>query len=232
MITPPIDLVTIPLALSGGQVPGYNLRANRMMELLPTGIHFLGVVPKPQLVELFAALKRLRQTYHLALADTAAHGRQHYGDAFVEATMEQLQFDLGDTARADAIGQVPRAMRHPSLTAEHYYVVAKTIFRGLVTADEEAEAAKWLAVAVEKGLSPHTLQESIKAGRVLPEPSAAQKKSGLPTIEGVRFLFDQWKSKVTKKEGDIVHWDAERKRRLLEELRPFIDLAQRLMETI
>lgn len=215
---------SVSLAVIGGLNEGAKLRENRMFEMSPTGIRFHGKMSKPQIIELLQLLKQTKNIYHMALADVITHAKAEYGMEFVASALEQLEFDLADGIKANTIALLPSSVRHAKLSSEHLYVVGNAELAGKITPEQSKE---WLENAVECDLSAAELKASIEAGKVI-RSDKSPRKNTLVTIEGLHFWFMSWRKQVK----DVNQWDAERKRKLLEELSPIVQLAEEVRQSL
>jgi hypothetical protein len=211
---PTNKLSPISLAIVGGLAPGGKLRENRMVEVTPLGLIFRGEMSKDQFFELFALLKRVKDTYHVMLADAVKEAHSRHGAEFTSGALEQLEFEIPDVVRANTIGLAPAHGRNIELTNEHYFVIGKAIAAKKL---DDTEAAGWLATAAAEKLTPQELEDSIAAGKVVRiEGGTNRRTSGIATIEGIVFQAEQWKRKV---DPEVIQtWEPERKRKLLTEL--------------
>jgi hypothetical protein len=144
----------------------------------------------------------------LWLADFSRIAIHVLGEVGAQELAEQLDLEL----IADVLPSLEK--RDERLTAEHHFVVAR---HGL----SEEEQVRWLDVAAMEGLSARQMDASIGAGKVVrdvPRKAAA----GVPTIQGVRALFDLWLRAV---EDEIPKWNRERLEQLNEELSPIFQVA-------
>lgn len=213
----------VPLALTHGLAVGGKLRENRIVEVTAMGITFLGDLSFDQCVSLLAGLKHVQGAFHICLADVLAYMRQRFSDEAVENALVQLEFEMSDVAQATAIAAVPRQLRAPGLTSEHYFVVA----RADLTVDQQK---RWLRVASEKRLTGLELKRSIERGEVVKERSG-NSQSGIVTIQGIRYWFERWAAKMGGEE-QILHWEADFRRKWLEEVKPIIELAHKVEESL
>jgi hypothetical protein len=172
--------------------------------------------------EAVGTLQTVKHAYVSALADLTRHGREHFGDEFVAETFEQLQFDLADVTKADAVSHIPLLIRSEFfLTSEHAYVLAMKF------PEDEKSQKKWAALVKEHDLDAFELKRSIESDRLLRHSDlqeSAGHGAGIPTVQGVRFQFDKWQRSL----GDttsLLKQPPEEKRKILETLQPIIELA-------
>jgi len=224
----PTEKVT--LAIATGLDPGSNLRKNRIFHLTPLGVDFDGKLTPEQSREGFQFLRMADDCGHLWLADFIAKTTADHGEQFVQETLVQLQFPLDQAQRALAIGSLHRGVRHATLTTEHYWALAHAPEKRL----SDTEQLKWAAVAVEHKMTAAHLSKCIAAGKVLPKEDAARlsgRGSGVATPHGIRQAFDTWFRQVDANDP-IDRWPVDRKRELLEELRPVAKIVRDLEEEL
>lgn len=68
----------------------------------------------------------------------------------------------------------------------------------------------------------------VRADRTM---AAKGRNSGFATLQGVRQIFDVWRRKATKDEP-IEKWEEDRKRQVLEEIAPVVELANELRRSL
>lgn len=203
----------IQLAVMQGMPPGGKIRTNEIFALGITGITFNGEMSLERWRELMRMLRAWKQAGTTWLADAIRHGREQFGDAVVEETLVQMEFDLVDARRAMGIGALTDGVRHSSLTSEHYWVLSKA---ELPVEDQ----TKWSALAVEHELTAQQLAKSITAGKVVTNDGASGgggRASGFATFQGLRQLFDSAWRRVQANDP-LEKWDDDRKRALWCEL--------------
>lgn len=198
----------VKVAMTGGLSPGAKLRENQIFELSLTGVEFAGEMTFEQWFEAMSLLRMWDGAGKLWLADFFLKGREAFGQEQVEQAMMQLEFTIMDTERALAIASLPRGIRNPKLTTEHYWVLAQARL------DATAQAY-WAKAVLEHSLSARLLQESIAAGKVIVAPPG--RNGGVATVQAFRQTFDRWFKQVDKSDP-IAEWDESRKRQLWEEL--------------
>jgi hypothetical protein len=212
---------TIDLALTRGLSPGAKLRENRLFQITPTGLKFMGELSYEQWQDGMAMIKMMKGNLQVWLADFISHGRQLFGDEKVQETLAQMEFDYQDAQKAIAIGSLPAAVRRCGLTSEHYWVLAKA---GL----EDGQQEQWAALAEEHKLTPLQLVQSIAAGKVIKEGKGRNAGAkGIATVHGIRQYFDLWYHQVDKTDP-ITNWTPDRKRELWEELKGPVEVGVRL----
>lgn len=173
------------------------------------------------------SIRTVKCAYLLLLGDLTRHGIEQFGVEAVSREMEQLEFELSDATKADAIGQLPLDLRtRHKLGSEISFVLATCL-------DDEKEREKWAATASREKLNAFELKASIKAGRILRRDEIEEKTGhggGIQTIQGVRFQFDRWLRNTDR--NALLKKPPEEKRQLLELLLPVIELATQLEESL
>jgi len=147
------------------------------------------------------------------MADARLRGRREFGDEAVIGFEEQMDLDSPDLKAAMALEALE--CRSDSLTDQHLFVLASRVH-----SDEDRQS--WMDIARKEGLSPRELQASIAAHRVIRSGEAEKRAGGMATIEGVRGLFDLWAHQVP--EATWKGWDEGRRKALLEEILPIIEM--------
>lgn len=213
---------TVQLALIDGLQPGAKLRENRCFALTPTGAEFRGEMTEEQWRAGMQILRLSQSAIHCWLADFITEGRQRFGDSHVEQTLEQLEFDQIDAARAQSISSLPREIRDPRLTTEHYWVLSKHSLT-----PEQLE--HWKTQTIERRLTAAQLNQAISTG-ALPGGNGG-KSGGITTIHGIRQSFDNWFARVAA-EKPISKWEPDQLTELWQELespvRVGLEVAKRL----
>lgn len=200
------------------------------VDITETGLHIHGILTKPEVVDLLQRLKQLHGLYHAALADVLTHARTHHGEAFVNETLEQLEFGFEEVLKAQAIMAVPRLLREQSrLSSEHMYVLGRQF------PDDTNEQEKWAALAVKHELTPLALKRSIQNGLVLTDEkiqTASGRSSGIPVINGLIMVdFRRWLNHVGGRNA-VLAWHEREKRALLDEFALLLDLAEAVRESL
>lgn len=205
----------LTLAVTGGVLKAVPLKVEAR------GVRLAPNLPFEQWREMLRMWRGLKDTWQFGVADFMSYGAKAFGEEKVQAAMEQLLFDLKDGLHGEVIGQIPLDLRDQPLSAEHYYVLG----RAELTARERG---RWAALAVKEEMTPLRLQKSIEAGRVLRKDEIDEmsgKNSGIPTVQGVRFLWDRWARKVGDK---AFKWTTDLKRQCLDEIKPIVEFARKL----
>lgn len=217
------------LAVTGGLKQYAGVGDGRKIQVMPHGIQFLGKMTEEQWLETLGSWKRIKDIYHFGLADIVNYGQEKFGKEKVDAALEQLNFELSDIVHAEAIGQTTFAFRLEGLSSEHYYVLGKEL------AGAQKEQAKWATLAQKHGLSAFELKKSIESGKVIKRPEIDQssgRNSGITNIEGITLQFERWERQVGGEEKILHDWDRELKERWLEKVRPIIELANKVQESL
>lgn len=189
----------------------------------PTGLDIPETTTLENVKEILRAFKAFETTGALALADLLLYVRQRGWEKEVEKYMAQLEFDLSSVRKAQVVGEVPKTLRNPALTSEHYWVVAQL---------DKDEQMKWLQRAVKHKLTGFELKRSIEAGKVLKKEQIdmlSGKNSGILTYQGILTDWKRWTSKVGGDDG-ILSWPGHLQDRWLEDTRPIVDLRERVLE--
>jgi hypothetical protein len=158
----------------------------------------------------------------MALADLFTFARTNGWEREVEIFLAQMEFDLALVKGARAVSDVPRGLRHPKLTAEHYFVVA-----GL----EYDWQAHWLIKAVKHKMTGLVLTRSIEAGRVLTKEQIEMMSgqgSGILNYHGMLNRWERWKKKVGGEEG-ILSWPIDTLERWIEDVAPIAELHEKVV---
>jgi hypothetical protein len=204
-----------------------HLSAGLTVQAMPHGLAINGDMSFEQWKSLLQTIQLLKSSYHCVLADHVQYGRTKFGLAEVSVALEQAEFDMADLIKADAIGQLTLDFRGKfSLTAEHFFVLSKV--------EVEKEQSRWAQIAEREKLSPLELKRSIDAGKIL-RLSNIQKESGqgsgIPTIQGAVFRFQQWEREIGGKDKLLKLPSADRKQ-LLDLLTPVVALAASIQESL
>lgn len=188
----------------------------------PTGLDIPETMTLENVKEILRAFKAFETTGTLALADLLNFVKQRGWEKEVEKYMAQLEFDLSSVRRAQAVLEVPRALRNPKLNSEHYWVVSSL---------EKDEQTRWLALAVKHNLTGFELKRSIEAGKVLKKSDIEMlsgQGSGIINYQGILTNWKRWVNKVGADEG-ILSWPANVLDRWLEDTKPIADLRERVI---
>lgn len=210
------------LSVSGG---GNELEDAAKARWTPTGLDLPETTTLENVKEILTAFKAWDTAGAVALADLFTFVRSNGWEREVEVFLAQMEFDLALVKRARAVSDVPRGLRHPKLTAEHYFVVA-----GL----EYDWQAHWLAKAVKHKMTGLVLKRSIEAKRVLTKEQIEMMSgqgSGILNYHGVLNRWERWEKKVGGEEG-ILSWPADTLERWVEDVAPIAKLHDKAVEKL
>lgn len=193
----------------------------------PRGLRIRGKPTFEQWKELLRTWREASDKFHFGLADLLVYGNEHFGKARVDQVVQQMEFDVADAIRAMSIGQIPLDLRSENLSSEHYFVMARANL-------SVKEQGRWAAIATKENLTALELQKSIAAGHVVKaEVSSGEsgRNSGIATIQGMRFWFERWSSKVGGRDA-VLAWDRDTRAAWLSEVRPVVDLAREVENSL
>lgn len=233
VINPNEDRSSVSLALTAGLAEGAKLRINRMLRFTPTGIEWDGAKPtEEQMRELFRMLKWIADgALPVWLADAIGKARQACGQDVANRLLVETEFSLDLAQKAIAIDSLTRDLRHPFLTAEHYWALAHGTLPGKAGQKlNEAAQCKWAELAVEHRLSARLLMLSISNDRVMTSEQSGTNSgrgSGLATPHGIRQAFDLWYGQVEFKK-----MDRDGMKQAYEELKPVAKVVRQLEEEL
>lgn len=143
----------------------------------------------PEYVTGMSLFKKLIGDSKLYHAQYVRFGQIKFGLDKVNECMSQLEFVLDDAKKAVDIASVPDDVRHESLGAEHYTVLARS---GL----KAKQMAKWAKTADEQKLTPGQLKASIKHGEVITEAQARQENNGVLSLTGIGMSIEVWLRRI------------------------------------
>lgn len=196
------------------------------IQITPNGAIITGNLDEKQWIHAVRTLKDIKAHYLTALGDVIGYGISHFGEETVGKHIEQLEFNLADANTALGIASLTYDFKSAyPLTPEHYYLLAK------LPTDKDKE--KWAQTAIEHKLSALELKRSIESGAPVSTKEINKKSglgSGIATIEGALFHFNQWKQKIG--EEKLIELPRQSRIELLEKLRPVLDLAERIASTL
>lgn len=186
-----------------------------------SGALITGDLTHPEWLDAVCTLKTIKSAYLLALADLYGYGRNAFGEDQVAKDLEQLEFDLSDACKAAAISVLTLDFRSGhGLTSEHYYIIS------YLATDKDRE--KWAKLAVEHGLSALELKRSIAAGKVVTQKlidTTSGRNTGINTLQGIRFQFDQWERQVGGDRQKLLRKPRAEREQMLENLTPIVAFA-------
>jgi hypothetical protein len=208
------ELWELTLSISGN---GKDIGEGAKARWTPTGLDLPETTTLENVKEILRAFKAWDTAGAVALADLFTFVRRNGWEREVEVFLAQMEFDLSLVKRAQAVGDVPRALRNPRLNAEHYFVVASL---------EASEQKRWLDQAVKHKMSGLVLKRSIEAGKVLTKEQIEMMSgqgSGILNYHGVLNRWERWEKKVGGEEG-ILSWPADALERWVEDVAPIAQL--------
>ncbi len=196
------------------------------IEITEHGAKITGTLSQKEWINAITTLRNVNRNYLKALGDVVGYGINHFGENIVGKHIEQLEFNLSDANTALGIAKLSYDFKaaYP-LTPDHYYLLSKLSSAHL--------KEKWANACIEHGLAALELKRSIQAGKILTTKSISKHSglgSGITTIEGALFQFNQWKQQVG--EDEIMHLPKNNRLDLLEKLRPVLELAEKLAATL
>lgn len=209
-----LELWELTLSVSDG---GKDLEEGAKARWTPTGLDLPETTTLENVKEILRAFKAWDTAGAVALADLFSFVRRNGWEREVEGFMAQMEFDLALVKRAQAVSDVPRGLRHPTLNAEHYFVVA---------ALEADEQRRWLDLAVKHKMTGLVLKRSIEAKKVLTKEQIEMMSgqgSGILNYHGVLTRWERWEKKVGGEEG-ILSWPADTLERWVEDVAPIAKL--------
>ncbi len=170
--------------------------------------------------ELLTPFKAWDTAGAVELADLFTFARTNGWEREVEIFLAQMEFDLALVKRARAVSDLPRGLRHPKLTAEHYFVVA-----GL----EYDWQAHWLTKAVKHKMTGLVLKRSIKAGRVLTKEQIDMMSYAVSEILHYQCRLARWgrREKTVGGEEEILSWPRPMLERLVKDMKPIVELQEK-----
>lgn len=181
-----------------------------------------------------ASTRRVKSAYLSVLADLTAYGRKTFGDDVVNSELEQMEFEMGDVLKAETISLISHDARTKhSLTSEQAYAISKHCLN-------EASRLEWAQLCHKHDLSAFELkksiEESIRTGDIiiLRDADIVERSGhadGIPSVQGVRFRFEQWKRQF-KEPGDVLKLPVEERRKALEMLTPIVAFAADLEKSL
>ena len=215
----------VELAVVTGTPDKAGVGLGRKFQITSRGVKFRGKMTYDQWFQGLQMLKLVREGWDFAYADFVRQGRMEFGDDQVSEALKQLEFDMLDTVRAYRIGQCEFDFRSPLLCAEHYYILG-----GM----ENPERTKWAGIAEKEGLTALELKKSIEAGQIVRQESVnntSGRGAGITNVQSLHLWFSRWETQAGGRK-EILAWPTDRKRALLDEVRPLVELARELEATL
>jgi hypothetical protein len=196
------------------------------IEITEHGAIVNGSLTQHEWVSAITTLRDVHRNYLKALGDVVGYGIANFGEKVVGAHIEQLEFDLAEANTALGISTLHYNFKEAyPLTPACYYALSK------LSTEELKE--EWAKIAVKHKLSALELKRSIEAGEILTTENISKGSglgSGITTIEGTLFQFNQWKQRVG--EDKIIELPQENRIALLEKLGPIVELAEKLHDSL
>jgi len=190
-----------------------------------TGLDLPETMTLEGLRSLLASFRAWESRGTVALADIFAFARARGWETEVEQMLSDFEFDPVTVRRSMRVGDVPRGLRHPDLTAEHYYVVADLTY---------PEQTKWLQKAVKHKMRPLVLKRSIEAGKVLTKEQIEMMSgagSGIVNYHGILTNWKRWEKKVGGEEA-VLSWPRTVLAQFVDEHRPIRDLVDKAEDVL
>lgn len=204
-------------------------QADSPLELTPHGLRIHRTLTWEEWSEAVECLRDVHDAYLCMLGDLTRYGREQFGDERVAACFEQLELNLSDAKRADAISYVPLDLRGAhQLTSEQAYVLAVKF------PDDAAKQEKWARLCQKHKLNGASLKASIEAGKIITREDVERESGsgpGIPTVQNVRFHFDRWRSALGDREQVLSRPRRDREQ-ILETLKPIIEFAHELADSL
>lgn len=182
--------------------------------ITPNGAVFSGEITSHDWRFHMQSLRGVQRGYKKVLSDMVRYGIEHFGEAEVQGTMEQLRFDLGDAKQALVVAALPQSLTEGSLSLEHQYVLGKEL-------ETHEEREKWAKIAEEEKLSPADLKTSIEVGEV---SRAKDRQKGLLSFELVLGSFIR-----CKKNYDVTVMSKQQREQIAALLLPITEYRNQLL---
>lgn len=219
------EIAAVEIAVTGGLKPRTGVGNKYKVELGPRGLIFRGDPDFETWRKMMQAVTVAKESYLFAQADLITYGREKFTEEQVDEVLEQLELPEQDVMAAFAIGQLELELRTPELSAEHHLVLARL--------EDAGEQRKWRDLALKDDLTALELKKSIEAGKVIRQ-SVVSRQSGrgssVITVQGLSLWFEKWQGQVGGDE--VFSWEPERKKEVLETLKPMRDFIERLEESL
>jgi hypothetical protein len=171
--------------------------------------------------------QKAKDHYLNNLSSLFRYGNKKFGAKKVATVLDQLEFNLNDANKALAIATLDEEFKQThGLTAEHYFILSSL--------ETEEEREKWAKLSQENNLSALELKKSIANGAVITQQEIEDKLgsgSSILTIQGISFQFNQWQKKNGGEEK-LLELSQEKRKRLLEQMEPMLDLAIKITESL
>ena len=190
-----------------------------------TGLELADDLTWQQCRGILAGFKMFEDLGTLGLSDVLTFARSKGWLEQAELALTDMHFDMASVKKALAVADVPRALRHPSLTAEHYYVVSGLLYE---------EQIRWLDLALKHEVSPLVLKRSIEVGKLLSAADLAQMSgagSGILNYHGILTSWERWEKKVGGLDG-ILHWPVRIRQQWLDDVKVVRELADKVEDSL
>jgi hypothetical protein len=154
------------------------------------------------------------------IASWRRFGAVKFGEDVVELESGQLLFPSMALAQAKQLEMLPEEVFEMGISPQHAKVLSEEC-------SGPADISRWAKTALKENLTAGELRASIADGRIVRRSDGESKGGGsLPTVHGVRGLFDRWASQ-TLKERPLEEWQADDLKALLDELKPIYLICER-----
>ena len=147
------------------------------------------------------------------IASWRRFGEVSFGKDVVDLETGQLCFPSMALAQAKQLEMLPEEVFASGISPQHAKVLAEECAG-------PADMSRWAATALKEQLTAGELRDSIEEGKVVRrQVSEHSGGGGIPSIHGVRGLYDRWAS-ATLKERPLEDWPPGDLKALLDELKP------------
>jgi hypothetical protein len=185
------------------------------------GIEFTGELTRKEWNELGVKVARVGKSIGFIIGDWINYGEKKWGEMYADI-IKLTDLDYGTLRNfAYVAARVQLSLRNDKLDFAHHMVVAK-----LKSADDQGE---WLTNAVKHDMSVRRLRKSLNLGRVATLEDMEQDPNDKGKVTYMLFInrLCQWWRRETDKE-DIEDWEPERKRLLKRDLKPLVEIYEKL----
>lgn len=186
-----------------------------------SGIEFLHDLDRDEWLALGKRLARVGKSIGFIIGDWINYGEHKWGEMYAEAIAE-TGLDYGTLRNfAYVAGRVSLSLRNDKLDFAHHMVVAK-----LKSSEDQRE---WLTNAEKHRMSVTRLRKSVNMGRVVMPQEIEEDPADKGHVTYMVFInrLCQWFRRETDK-VDMDEWDAERKRLLKRDLKPLVEIYEKL----
>lgn len=167
----------------------------------------------------FKYLEVIDSGRQFALGDWMVFCAERFGKDFVNATLEQGQFDFAECHQAfEVASKIPPSKRVATLSFKHHAVAAK--------ADKPQEALQW---AQQELLSPQELAHCVRIGekKTRSEIQGERGTNSFISPRSIHSTFNKWIMST-----DTAAWTKEDKRMIYEDLKEIGAFLKELCEEI